>query len=312
MAALPYVLGRRRGDLANLVSCSIRAGQSPNDQDKIFAATRLDEQHVNEIANGRFAHCTFANIGFKRVTLKNCNFEDCVFVACYFRGGVWQSCRFQACRFIDCQFTGIQIMGSSFFYSRFSECFIPYGRISLCLPNEPNLRRDLAHNLAIEAAKLGFAEEAAKFRWCEIEANERVLSLAFGGDGDWYRAHYSGYPSRIRAGVQLAASRVNRWLWGYGERVRVLVRNLAILALVIFPILFYLLGSVFGELHKQKGDLYFSDYLYFSIQHMLEPVVSSGVISNGWAAGVAGLEGFVGIIAAGLLVSYLFQWILRR
>jgi hypothetical protein len=67
-----------------------------------------------------------------------------------------------------------------------------------------------------------------------------------------------------------------------------------------------------GQLHKDRGSLTIHDYIYLSVQHILEPTISSGVTPNGMAVWVAALEGFFGIVVAGLFVSYLFQWILRR
>ena len=235
MGALPYVVGRRRRDLAAVLYQADQSRRPLVEQDKTFAGTRLDEKTITGIDGAKFAHCTFLNIGFKEVTLKECNFEDCVFVGCYFRKATWHRCRFQACRFIDCQFTGLQIVGSLFFYSRFSDCFIPYNRIKSSLPGEANLKRELAHNLATEAAKLGFSEEASKFRWCEIEAHEQHLRGALWHEEPWYETHYPGVLDRLGAGLRLVSSRLHRQLWGYGEKGRVLLRNLVVLVLIIFP-----------------------------------------------------------------------------
>ncbi len=92
MAAFPYLVGRPKRDLGAILVQAKQAGTSIDQSDKTFAATRLDDGNILEIAGGKFAHCTFLNVGFKGVRLKECNFEDCVFVACYFRRSTWERC----------------------------------------------------------------------------------------------------------------------------------------------------------------------------------------------------------------------------
>jgi len=309
MAALAYLIGRPQADLTELLTESAKTSTRIDAEDKLFAATRLDETNFGGINDARFAHCTFANVSFKGLRLDGVTFKDCVFVACYFRAAKWTNCHFQSCRFVDSHVERIQITTTRFFYCEFSGCFIPYDRIRSSFPNEANLRRDLAHNLAIQAAELGYSDDARKFRLCEIEANEAELRGAFWRENDYFETHYPTFRSQIRAGATLTVSRLNRWLWGYGEKASVLVRNLALLALLAFPVFFYFARA---GLHKDHGDLSLLDIFYFSMQHILEPAVSSGITPTGWAFSAAAIEGLLGLIIAGLLVSYIFQWILRR
>lgn len=321
MLGAAYMVGRGEKDLVALINEAKQSGQPIEAVDQIFGGTRLDENGIDKVARGRFAHCTFANVSFKGVTLENINFEDCVFLSCYFRYAVWTNCRFQSCRFIDSHIRGVtlapahdDVEGNKFFYCRFSDCFISYGKIESSLEKQPpNLRRELAHNLGTEALKLGFQNEARKFRWCELKAREEELKGIF---QIWHWTDYDksryNFLDWFRASTQLTTNRINWYLWGYGEKGWVLFRNLAIITLGVFPLLFYLLRDAF---HKRDGSpIGFSDFVYFSVQRLLEPRIPSGVSASqsSWALWFAGFEGFLGLIAAGLLVSYLFQWILRR
>ena len=142
------------------------------------------------------------------------------------------------CKFIDCEFPRVAVQGCDFRYSRFSRCVLPYAEIELSLPQEPNLREELSRNLALEASRVGQAEDAKAFRLCQIRSREEDLRAAMKGDSQWYREHYDAL-RRIGAGVSLTFSVLNRWLWGYGEKVTVLLRNSIIAAAVLFPLLFF-------------------------------------------------------------------------
>ena len=309
MGGFAYLLGRKEDDLLKLITDADQTASKAQVVDKIFAGVRLDDVQLKRIGGASFAHCTFANVGFKDITLDQVNFEDCAFIGCYFRKSRWTGCRFQSCRFIDSQIQRVEPMNCTFFYTRFLDCFIPFNRVKSCLPSQPNLRKDLAHNLALEAAKAGYAEEARKFRWCELEALETHLKNAIRQDELWYQTHYATIGRRLGALTTLTASVVNRCLWGYGDKAHVLLINLGIIVFLIFPFAFYLLRE---DLGKPTGVIGLSDYIYLSVEHILMPTIASSVNPHSWALWMTSLEGFVGIVIAGLFVSYLFQWIVRR
>ncbi len=275
--------------------------------DKVFAGHRLDGQIIER---GNFSHCTFANISFKEVTLNDVSFLDCVFLGCYFRQTDIQGTRFIGCRFVDCDFPKVAIRGCDFSYSKFRTCFIPFSELEHSLPQEPNLREDLARNLAVETASLGFPREARAYRMCQIRAREEHLKAAVKGASRWYRDHYD-IPRRIGAALGLFGSVVNRYLWGYGQRLRVLVCNFVLLGLVVFPLVFYSLRS---ELKKMTGsEIGPLDIIYFSLQNMLPAGMDSAIRANSaLTRGLVGLESLIAVIFAGLFVSYLFRSILHR
>ena len=275
--------------------------------DRVFAATRLDGKLIE---GGDFSHCTFANISFKSVKLKAGSFVDCVFMGCYFRKTDIQGTRFIGCRFIDCDFPKVAIRGCDFSYSKFRTCFIPFSELEHSLPREPNLREDLARNLAVEAASLGFPREARAYRTCQIRAQEAHLKAAVKGASQWYQDHFD-ILRRIGAALALFGSVLNRYVWGYGQRWGVLVRNFVLLGIVVFPLVFYVLRN---ELSKMTGSrIELLDTVYFSLQNMLPAGMDSAIRADSpLTRGLAGLESLLAVIFAGLFVSYLFRSILNR
>lgn len=276
-------------------------------QDQTFAAQRLDSQ---KIVGARFQHCAFANLSFKEAKLQDSQFNDCVFLNCYFRRSELIDCKFVGCRFIECDFPHVAVNSCDFRYSCFRGCLVPFAEMEYSLPSEPNLREDLARNLAIESSKLGHSAEARKYRMAEIRAREENLLAAIFGKTKWYRDHFDGL-ARMRALSMWTLSLLNRWLWGYGEKAWVLLRNLALTTFLIFPTGFYLARD---QLQHQSGSpVTVWDTLAFSLQNIAPAGVSSGIKTIGpWATGLASLEALLGVVALGLLASYVFRWSLYR
>ena len=282
--------------------------ESPyQEAEKTFGTQRLDGA---EIESADFQHCTFGNVSFKEVTFRDGAFLDCVFVGCYFRRAQLNNCRFVGCRFFECNFAHIALSSCDFRFSIFRGCQIQYSEMDYCLPTEPNLREDLARNLALESSKLGLPQETRRYRMAQIRAHEEHLVAAFQRKSQWYKDHFDG-PSRVRAFIGWTLSLLNRWLWGYGERALVLVRNVVVLAFVLCPTLFYAWRVELA--HNSGRTVSFSDAFYFSLENILPGGIVSDVVAIGSTTRFfAGLESLFGVVAITLFAAYIFRWSLHR
>lgn len=295
--AAAYLYGRRIAALAHPY----------RDSDCVFGGARLDGQHIQQ---GRLEHCTFANISFKMAILQSTEFQHCVFMGCYFRRAELIDCGFVGCRFVNCNFNHIALKSCDFRYASFSGCQLPFDELQNCLPSEPNLREDLARNLSLESSRLGLSAEARRYRMEEIKGRERNLWEAVLAKSRWYQEHYDG-PGRARALGEYVLSLLNRWLWGYGQRSWILVRNLAIAGFGIFPAIFYLLHE--GIQTTSREPVTVPDLVYFSFENILPTGIHSGIEAISLGARIAaGAEAVVGIVALALFASYVFRWSLHR
>ena len=276
-------------------------------QDLAFGTQRHDDQIL---LNVDYKHCTFANHSFLRTKVQNGFFLDCIFIGCYFRRAELQNSRFIGCKFIECNFSHISLKSCDFKHSVFRSCQLPFAEFVYCFPSEPNLREEITRNLAIESAGLGLAREARSYRMAEIRAHEKHLLSAVKANSSWYREHFD-FTRRMEALFQWVLSLMNRWLWGYGEHAWVLVRNLLIVSVIIFPCLFYLLRD---ELKlASQGTLGAMEIIHFSFENILPAGVVSNVVAVGAAARVlSGIESLFGVVAVALFASYIFRWSLHR
>lgn len=249
-------------------------------------------------------------MSFKKADLKSCKFDDCAFVACYFRRTQIVNCSFVGAKFIGCELPKVTVHSSDFRYARFEECSIPFDEMEHSLPSEPNLREDLSVGLAVASEQLGLSSEARKYRLAAISAREKHLRAALLAKSEWYKDHYKG-ARRAGAGIRLLASKVDGELWGHGERWPILLRNLLIAALVIFPTLLWYNRDGLRDATESSPGL--ADILWLSITTMI-PVDGISTIEAivPFTRGLLTFEAFLGIVIAGLFVTLLVRSALRR
>ena len=274
--------------------------------DRTFPGPRLDGQ---EIDKADYRHCTFVDASFKETDLCGCTFLDCTFMGCYFRRTTLQDCRFTGCRFYDCQFPNTILHGCDFRYSQFKSCQVSFSEMEHSLPSPPNLKEQLCRNLAIQSALLGLANDARRYRKSEVSAREEHLWNGVVGESQWYRDHFSGL-RRFRAFGQWLLSKMNGFLWGYGDRLSILLRNLLLAVAFIFPTLYWWSG---GLMSNDGLDLDWVDYLYFSISNALPVSAPSAIYASSWLGyTLVILESVFGAVTLALFAAYVFRWSLQK
>lgn len=276
-------------------------------KDMLFAAIRKDGETLEGM---EFEHCTFANVSFKEVSLKQCRFTDCAFLNCYFRKCEMAGSSFIGCKFVSCEFPKLTVQSCDFKFSRFEGCSIAFAEMEHSLPREPNLREELARGLAIASDALGFRGDGRRYRLAAIQAEEEHLRAAIFGNSEWYQRHYTGL-RKLKALVQFLASRANGLVWGHGEKWHVLVGNLLVLALVVFPAALWFLAR--DGLRQTSGGLGVGDVVWLSITTIIPVGGVTTVVATDWAGRVIlTFEAFLGVVAAGLLVTMLVRRAMMR
>jgi hypothetical protein len=301
------------------MSAGLLYGRTPTSLDRaldaddaLFAATRADKW---KFSHKVYRHCTFANVSFLEATLENCTFLNCAFVDCYFRKTTINSSVFTGCKFEDCIFTELRLVDSTFTFPTFRGCFIEYRDFVAQLPDDPGFRFKIADELAREAELLGQSSDARLYRLAGASAFEGHLrNIALASGSRYYREHFE-LGQRIDSLFGFLRRKLNRFLWGYGERGWVLTRSFLVVAVVVFPMLFWLLTrthlSINTGVRSEPLDLV--DYILFSFDNLLNRPGFSAVSFSGTTAQVlVGLEVLVGLLFIGLFISLIFNWMRRR
>ena len=262
------------------------------------------------MSNGSFQHCTFVNVSFKDATLEAFHFLNCIFIGCYFRRTRFERCDFVGCKFLDCAFPKLDLATCRFQYSTFRGCQIPFRSMKSSMSDKPNLRMALCRNLALESSKLAQRADARLYRIEVMSAREQHLLNAVRGESKWYQDHYKGF-AKCRALFDFAISRLNKYLFGYGESLCVLVRNSLLGAFGLFPLLYYLMSTGFDD-PTNAGHTY-GMMVLFSASRMFPITSMSDISPTAWYThAFAGLESICGVIVLAFVAAYVFRWSIQQ
>ena len=236
-----YHIGKDHLDLdLDLKSCDEKI------KNKYISSQLFDDKSIE---NKKFYHCVFANISFKNAKLKDLSFLNCVFFNCYFKEAEIENCEITGCKFIDCNFRKIKISSkedSTFQYSCFKNCYVPYDVMEKNLPIQPNISEEMVRNLEIETYQLGAYEEYLKYKRKRISLDEKRLGKAFHRADDWNKGHYTRKES-WGALLDWLWSKFKGFIWGHGENGWKLLASFLVLVFLL-PFVFLLTyGVSFGN-----------------------------------------------------------------
>lgn len=258
-----YFIGRTYKKLEEL------AVQHPKDKVELayFVDEKIDHKNNNaddatDLSHLVINNSTFSNIGFKRTKVLQCDFSFCVFINCYFKWADLQQVKFQSCEFINCNFEHASFVGCDFQYAEFSGCYIPYAAIKSNLPHErENINRSLCRTLSIQCLQLGAVDDYKQFLFEERNAGEiHAIRKLFHSSSTSYYNKYS-FLDGIEGLLYYLRSKLSKFLWGYGERMGVLLRNII---LVILAYAVYYLPSITAIVKDPISDIDFLSAVYLS------------------------------------------------
>ncbi len=218
----------------NLITC-----KDSEVKNKIIASQFFDKKTIE---NKEFSHCYFSNISFKNSILQNLIFINCRFFDCYFKETIFSNCEFTGCKFIDCNFRktqhALENTKNIFAYSSFKNCYLKYEFMLKCLPEEPNISKEIIQNLEDESYKSGSYDEYLKYKYKRIHINENHLKSAFLRKEDWYKKNFNKSESYI-SGLKFLYSKMEGLIWGYGEKLLNLIISFLLVNIVLFSVIFW-------------------------------------------------------------------------
>ena len=278
----------------------------------LYAAQLLDDTVIEAQT---FEHCTFANISFKDAKLRRCRFLNCAFVDCYFRDATLENCDLTACKLVDCNLEDPAFVDCTLKFLEFRGCYVPYDKFRHALPTDPGLRHRMADELSREATLAGDLRDARRYRLIGEDAYEdHVWNYAWASGGQYYEKHRPAL-FRLRMALAWIARKSNRRLWGYGEKGLTLAGSFALVGIVLFPALFFLLtrDDLVAVRGSSREKLSFWDYQLFSFDNLVNAPGFAAVEAESMGARwLVAAEVLVGLMFIGLFITLVFNWIRRR
>lgn len=297
-----YFIGRISKNLADL----IKSDHKDTTTYAYFVDEKIDEkQRLNHLV---INNSTFSNIGFKWTKAQQCDFSFCVFINCYFKWADFQQIKFQSCEFINCNFEHATFVGCNFQYAEFDGCFIPYSAMVANLPHErENVNRALCRTLSIQCLQLGEVEDYKLYLFEERNAAEiHEIRKLFHSSTSYYKK-YSLWDG-LEGLAYYLRSKISKYLWGYGEKMVVLLRNIA---LVILAYAVSYTPGISKMLENPVSDNSFLSALYLSACTFFSGNIELLPQAAVWQL-VLLSEHIFGAILVGFFGAALFRQINRR
>lgn len=270
----------------------------------VLANERIDKNWNSE--NYIINNSTFAKMGFREARFLNDDLRFNVFIDCYFKRARFEDVNLTGCIFINCNFDEITLMNTTFDYCKFEGCFIQYKYLIQTLSSRPNIRWELCKNMSLECLRLGHEDEYRKYYFEEKKASEQYYLKKFWHKGsETYYKKYNGI-DQLSGLSNYIVSKLNKFLWGYGERLSRLIFNM------ILVIIMFALGYYFGiDIVTKNQQMTWGTATYMSLSNFFTvscDYIPEGVIYKTLSV----LEGGVGIVLMGFFVAALFRYINRR
>ena len=270
----------------------------------ILANERVDKEWKSK--NYIINNSTFAKMGFREASFSNDNLMFNVFIDCYFKRARFEDVNLTGCIFINCNFDEITLINTTFDYCRFEGCFIQFKYLMPSLSSRPNIRWEICKNMSLECLSLGHEDEYRKYYFEEKRASEQYYWKKFWHKGaESYYNKYNGIDQLSGLGNYLI-SKLNKFLWGYGEKLSRLILNM-IIVIILFAFGYYngIPDVAVGIKMNYKIAMYMSLSNFFTVSCDYIP---SGITYKTFSV----LEGGAGIILMGFFVAALFRYINRR
>jgi hypothetical protein len=256
-----------------------------------------------------FSNQYLLDIDGKGVTYENCSFFASVIERGYFHQAHFKQCNFRGARFINSVFRSATFEGCDFAYADFNHSLIPIPQLLANLPEQPNVRWELLHNLRANTRSVGDTRFDSELVWREIDT-ELEHWRAIGKHDSRYYEKYTRW-DRIRAKLRRHRLLAERWVWGHGESLLRLAVATVVLLIIIATIatiarLPNLDNVTIGAVLRQWSDtLTLMSALFID----LPTVSATDVASSPVAATFAVLLRYISI---GLAVPILYKYIARR
>ncbi len=284
------------------VLSSVKPGR-PSETGALFQRLSFEKQRIEDKA---FVRCRFEDAYFKEAELLHCEFHHTRFVHCYFRAANFSGTNFRGCLFDFCNFEGAKFHDCDLEYSEFLNSRIKYSQLSGCFPKWPNVLLRFARNLRKNAQSLGDAEEYRRFLSLELQASEQHDLNVFTKYDNYY--HKYSFMERVAAFKRWLFTKVDRLVWGHGERWSRVLWTAALVA-VFFALLFQFTNA---HLQNMPTNPTFWNFLAYSVSKLLGVDYGTVTPANGWARVLILGERVAGFIVLGFLVTSFYLRISKR
>ena len=182
--------------------------------------------------------------------------------------------------------------------------------IKSCLPQEPNLRRDLARSLRSNFLAMGDKKSADIFLNIEIQANEELSKSILLSRTQYFKENYD-LIDRIWEGLRYIASRLSGLIWGYGYRVDRLLMSFVFITIICSLATYFLGINFIVDPDTSPRSLSFGESILSAFSGTISVSVLSVIPTSLLGKLILLAESFFGTIFLALLAATFYRRITR-
>lgn len=279
---------------------------NPGDHLK-FADEELSKQTLRGV---QLDHCLFRRVGLKQVTFQDGAIQHSCFLDSYLRNTTFEAVDLTGTRFENCNLRHAVFDRCKLWYVQFHRCDLDYSSLLETLPGEVNLRRLLLRSLRLNAATIGDTPMANRLLLLEMKA-ERDEQHAIVRPRTLYFSNNFNAGDRVSAFLSLLAHYLQLAIWGYGVRIRSLLRA-GLLLVLLSAFLHVFLGSRFyTPSENAERVVSFWEALYISVVTFSTTGFGDFAPASAVARIIASAGSVAGAVFLGLFTASVYRRIRR-
>lgn len=202
----------------------------------------VDFIYDSDCSQENYSNKLFIRLVARKRRFENVDFKYSIFDTSYLRDCVFDSCDFTGCRFISVNFYGSSFHGCTFDYATFERTIIDSDILSTGCPGWDNLKLKFARTLRMNFQQIGDTKSVNKAIRIELSATEVHLHKAWSSNESYYRKKYAGL-KRVHVFFEWVLFKLLDLIWGNGENTLKLIRNTAVVLLLMSFVDFFAWNS---------------------------------------------------------------------
>lgn len=267
-----------------------------------------------EIKHVKLFVSTFSKIGIKNAKIENSSFTQSIFENVYGRKAEFVNVDFTGTTFTNCNFEKAKFSSCNFRYCNFYNTELPIKEILDCLPNEPNLKNDLARKLKVNYAQLGRKKESDIFLGVEILSHEKEMWAIFTSKTKYYKQNYDVL-DRIKFFFKYIISKTIGFVYGHGFNIIKLFSSYAIF-IILLAVITSLFEFEFIKIYPPQTNvttitLNFKESLFLIFGEAIKYSFLEVRPTSSGSTAILLVGRFLGLLYLGLLSATIYRRIAR-
>lgn len=198
---------------------------------KQYKPRLLSHCNISDLKTKDLRHTVMEYVSAKKGIFEGVDFSYTLINECYFHGATFVNCSFIGARIYRSNFRGATFENCKFDYIDINETRIASDQVIKCLPDFPNIAREICQVMRRNATSLGDTRSSRLYVIRELEERKHHLRRAIRGQGPYYKEKYSGFIKKLKLYGEISLLNLDSFSWGHGEKIWKMILPISIILL---------------------------------------------------------------------------------